>query len=679
MFASTMRELLSDVAASETFYTLVAINKPAPKRQSIQPFCKRQQNLQPRDAISSNTVTTHSTDAAATSKTRPGTQNQDRQGALSYVQIGDAFIAHSNIQESTYLYQDTPLSSKIGQIKRNTSLSVFRRPTDFRKNHGIVYNQLINTRNNLLQSSLNQNLKPAQRSQKITECSPDNIAVPRKFYWKGSSYASGSSFGTTYDTPFTRAKELLSKKLQSFLPEILDVEVFANASNKACGIVVGSRFYSGLWIPSETLMHINAKKILTVLSAIQHKKIVAHSVLVYSNNIITLAYVRKFGYNLETLYKNKYQAPGNISAVNFEPCGRSKQTEHVCFSPEQKIKVGQPILLPTLKPNIASNPKITQREYNHDTGYSNVEIGNMIFGSVNSVNFLAVIASSNNSCSRSQKRKVPNIEQKTSALDDMGNQRRFLQTQDLGTYAVDFILSNKRRVRRKFRYSSIQQRFLDWRILNEITMDISIPQAYKLAILSLANNSTKLAEHPMFAGFTKTLNDLSIKSFLCWLLSVTGFLRASNIYRIDDARGLINQGVLCLAIVAPKEKQKGHPVENPCQINPHTDPILCPVLTYTVYKEKVAHNLCPTPHVNNSMWTVNRLIRFVNDRERPLSVDSITRYINSIPVLIQQDQDMPIPKGKAIGATLAANSGVSSDDIVAHAFWSNYSIFDSYY
>ncbi|PVU88282.1 hypothetical protein BB561_005940 [Smittium simulii] len=33
----------------------------------------------------------------------------------------------------------------------------------------------------------------------------------------------------------------------------------------------------------------------------------------------------------------------------------------------------------------------------------------------------------------------------------------------------------------------------------------------------------------------------------------------------------------------------------------------------------------------------------------------------------------------AIGATLAANSGVSTDDIVSHAFWSNYSIFDSYY
>ncbi|PVU91005.1 hypothetical protein BB561_004608 [Smittium simulii] len=392
------------------------------------------------------------------------------------------------------------------------------------------------------------------------------------------------------------------------------------------------------------------------------------------------------------------QEGGSIFELVLRP--QSRRTE--CVS-TQLVKVGQPILLPTLEPNIASNPQSTQRENNHDTGYSNVEIGNMVSGSIDSVDFLTVIASSNNSCSRSQKRKVSAIEQQTLALDGMEDQRRFLQTQGLGTYAVGFILSNKRRVRRRSRYSSIQQRFLDWRILNKITTDISAPQiinylselfimeklkvgtikTYKLAILSLADNSIKLAEHPMFAEFTKTLDDSSIKSFLtaklCWLLSVTGFLRASDIHCIDDARSLINQGVLCLTIVAPKEKRGGRPVEKPCQINPHTDPILCPVLTYTVYKEKVAHNLCPTPHVNNSMWTVNRLIRFFNDRERPLSVDSITRYINSISGLIQQDQDMPISKGRAIGATLAANSGVSSDYIVAHAFWSNYSIFDSYY
>ncbi|PVU97314.1 hypothetical protein BB561_000628 [Smittium simulii] len=58
---------------------------------------------------------------------------------------------------------------------------------------------------------------------------------------------------------------------------------------------------------------------------------------------------------------------------------------------------------------------------------------------------------------------------------------------------------------------------------------------------------------------------------------------------------------------------------------------------------------------------------------------NINAAIDYVALKIDDEYDMPIPKGKAIGATLAANSGVSSDDIVAHAFWSNYSIFDSYY
>ncbi|PVU93748.1 hypothetical protein BB561_003065 [Smittium simulii] len=663
------------------------------------------------------------------------------------------------VPQPTYLYQGTPPSSRMGQVNRDTDLSVPRRPTNYGRNQDTVYNQhsfslfqafgawLQNQRREIanipisIDYPLGNDSGPAQRSQQITECGPDNIAVPSKFYWKGSGYVSGSSSRTTYATPSTRAKELLPKEIEimDVDGEISEVEVFTDASNRAWGIVVGSRSYSGLTIRS--LTQGNSRPLgVGLLRQHNHaslcEKVWRHDVS-QTTGII--------GDNLETLFKNKHQTPGNIRAVNIEPCGRSKQTDcsnrmvfisgdvqeaesstwptrcrPVCFSSEQEggsifelvprpqsrrteCVMGQPILLPTLEPNIASNPQSTQRENNHDPGYSNVEIGNMVSGSIDSVNFSTVIASSNNSCSRSQKRKVSAIQQQTLALDGMEDQRRFLQTQGLGTYAVDFILSNKRRVRRRSRYSSIQQRFLDWRILNKITTDISAPQiinylselfireklkvgtmkTYKSAILSLADNPTKLAEHPMFAEFTKTLDDSSIKSFirpeidilpildlfrdwgptpnlsvkqltakLCWLLSVTGFLRASDIHRIDDARSLINQGVLCLTIFAPKENEEA---------------------------EKVAHNLCPTPHVNNSMWTVNRLIRFVNDREKPLSVDSITRYIKSISVLIQQDQDMPIPKGRAIGATLAANSGVSSDDIVAHAFWSNYSIFDSYY
>ncbi|OMJ10553.1 hypothetical protein AYI69_g10197 [Smittium culicis] len=137
--------------------------------------------------------------------------------------------------------------------------------------------------------------------------------------------------------------------------------------------------------------------------------------------------------------------------------------------------------------------------------------------------------------------------------------------------------------------------------------------------------------------------------------------------------------MLHLVIVTPNEKCAGRPIKKPCQIASHKDPILCPVLEYSVYKEKVANTLCPTSHTNNCKWVVNRLLRFVNNKEKPLSVDRISRCIRSISDLIRRGPDTPIPKERAIGATLAANSGVSADEIVSHAFWSNYTIFDTYY
>ncbi|OMJ26612.1 hypothetical protein AYI70_g39 [Smittium culicis] len=248
---------------------------------------------------------------------------------------------------------------------------------------------------------------------------------------------------------------------------------------------------------------------------------------------------------------------------------------------------------------------------------------------------------SNNSSARSQKRKVSALGKQALELDGLEDQRRFLETQGLGTYAVDCILSNERRVRRRSRYNSIQKRFLDWRISSEFNTAISAPQiinflaeiytidklkagyikAYKSALLNLAETSAELSSHTMLSEFTKTLDDASIVSFvrtvldippvldtfkewgptsgltvkrltanLFCLLSVTGFLRPINKYRIDDEQSHVTQGVLYLVIVAPKENRAGRPIEKPCQIAPHTDQILFPVLAYSVYKEKVANN-----------------------------------------------------------------------------------------
>ncbi|OMJ13086.1 hypothetical protein AYI70_g8715 [Smittium culicis] len=45
----------------------------------------------------------------------------------------------------------------------------------------------------------------------------------------------------------------------------------------------------------------------------------------------------------------------------------------------------------------------------------------------------------------------------------------------------------------------------------------------------------------------------------------------------------------------------------------------------------------------------------------------------------QRPADTPIPKARAIGATLAANSVLPAESIVSHAFLLNFSMIDTYY
>ncbi|PVU97387.1 hypothetical protein BB561_000608 [Smittium simulii] len=103
MFASTMRSLFSDIATTKILDNLVPSNKPAPKIQRAQPFCKRQQNLALRDAVGSNTVTAQSTNAAATFSYQNQNQNREPSGrkALSYAQISVG-QAHQHLMGSNY-------------------------------------------------------------------------------------------------------------------------------------------------------------------------------------------------------------------------------------------------------------------------------------------------------------------------------------------------------------------------------------------------------------------------------------------------------------------------------------------------------------------------------------------------------------------------------------------------
>ncbi|PVU93875.1 hypothetical protein BB561_002973 [Smittium simulii] len=429
MFASTMRALLSDIAATvtqtrldnihremglpskpqqliplntkplmdqEMLDALVASKKPAPRRQRVQPFCKRQQNSVPRDAVSSSTATAHSTNAATTPDTT--SSHQDRQRAPNYVQIGvgkahrqpmgqnivekgykipfmnpasitspeevkkktdkggqqgsDAgsgippveksyrgsttakagilqptlhnsqedwrpptrlrlaatkyscgraefqdedtihhlpddppkrlpyvlgssgcIYTHSDLQELQKissvsmewpnlsvsgpsfwpisqppdLYRGTPPSSRMRQVKENTSLSIPGRSTYTGRNQGAVFNQytlnLLQTcgawiqnqrrkiidlpisinnaswdgnqhQGNVTKSAFIQDSGPASRSQQITEGWPDDIDMSSEFHREGSVHVSSAASRATYAAPSTRTQEAVPVKVK---------------------------------------------------------------------------------------------------------------------------------------------------------------------------------------------------------------------------------------------------------------------------------------------------------------------------------------------------------------------------------------------------------------------------------------------------------------------------------
>ncbi|PVU86099.1 hypothetical protein BB560_006806, partial [Smittium megazygosporum] len=171
-------------------------------------------------------------------------------------------------------------------------------------------------------------------------------------------------------------------------------------------------------------------------------------------------------------------------------------------------------------------------------------------------------------------------------------------------------------------------------------------------------------------GPTEQLPIKELTSKMCWLIAVCGMLRASDIHRINDDKTVLGSDYVESTVVAPKEKRKGQIIEKPCKIKAHAKKLLCLVTAYKVYKNTVAINKCQRAHENNKELILNHLVRHINDHKKPLTIDSITRNIRNVSKLINYGKTKPIPKARAIGATVAASSGIAPDVIVSQAFWS---------
>ncbi|PVU94273.1 hypothetical protein BB561_002690 [Smittium simulii] len=80
----------------------------------------------------------------------------------------------------------------------------------------------------------------------------------------------------------------------------------------------------------------------------------------------------------------------------------------------------------------------------------------------------------------------------------------------------------------------------------------------------------------------------------------------------------------------------------------------------------------------------------LTEEERKDAIYSCPRssFMNYLPPPLNESASTAVKKAdstlhgiqaRAIGATLAATSGVPVENIVSHAFWSNYNMFDTYY
>ncbi|KAG1437052.1 hypothetical protein G6F56_013290 [Rhizopus delemar] len=94
-------------------------------------------------------------------------------------------------------------------------------------------------------------------------------------------------------------------------------------------------------------------------------------------------------------------------------------------------------------------------------------------------------------------------------------------------------------------------------------------------------------------GVNSTLSSTELTSKLAWLLSMTGFLRPSDLARVDiDKTTFTADNILHLVVVGPKEKRRGQPIWRSAAIHPHDNLLLCPIQLYKDYCVRVASTPC---------------------------------------------------------------------------------------
>ncbi|PVU92301.1 hypothetical protein BB561_003917 [Smittium simulii] len=395
-------------------------------------------------------------------------------------------------------------------------------------------------------------------------------------------------------------------------------------------------------IPKSTLSkHINSKELLAIQRALRMKEVVGNFVKVYTDNTTSISYIRKFGGTQLCSFNPEpgRRAISNVSLnrMTIKQFNIPEATDEIWLTRRRLIR------------NKRECPAIELLQLVQRKKCNITECNDSMLEAVEHTLLLPTMELNTQHYTKNQKRKdnddVNNTILAVSNMIPRCSANELLRT----------IENNSVKHKRK----RLQNQGLNKQAIEIITGDSS---AFRLQ-----------------KQYNNTLDNKRLTRKTCWLLSVNGFLRPSDICFIDLNNSKIINGALRLYIVAPKEKRGSQSITKTCTIGPHDEPLLCSVEAFKAYIAKIAVIPCNSAHPSRAELSINYLVRSLKDNSKQIGAQRIGKHINTTSVLIPGFANTIRPKGKAIGSTLAAQSGVPLHEIVTYGNWSSLHMFDSYY
>lgn len=158
-----------------------------------------------------------------------------------------------------------------------------------------------------------------------------------------------------------------------------------------------------------------------------------------------------------------------------------------------------------------------------------------------------------------------------------------------------------------------------------------------------------------------------------FLLAITGFLRPSDLHRINLQDSFVD-GSRCLhlSVVAPKEKRNGRRIVKVVRIKPYPqDATLCPVTAFEALRD----------HPNTVHRPPGALFISTTNARVAASCDTISRWLRNVVSrsINSSSSASRRPAMRSVASDLALQHGIPLDDVITHGNWASSMMFDNHY